>query len=84
MLTVKQAATTAGVSAGLVYIWVESGVLPHYRLGRPGTRGAIRIGETDLFAFLESAKHEKKPNSTPPATTRKYQPKPVFKHLSIR
>ena len=55
MLTVKKVASVAGVSAGLVYIWIGSGVLPHYRVGRPGCRGGIRVAEADLEAFLESA-----------------------------
>jgi excisionase family DNA binding protein len=55
---VKQAAARLGVSPSLVYAWVESGVLSHYRLGRQGRRGCIRIAETDLDAFLASRKVE--------------------------
>ena len=58
MLTVKQAAKRAGVSSGLVYEWCDCGILPHLRLGRPGKRGAIRIEEADLDAFLASQKRE--------------------------
>ena len=38
MHTVKTAAEQAGVSLALVYIWIETGVLMHYRVGRPGKR----------------------------------------------
>lgn len=54
MLTVKQAAERAGVSFGLVYEWTRSGMLPHYRMGRSGARGGIRIADVDLDAFLQS------------------------------
>jgi excisionase family DNA binding protein len=55
-VTVQQAAERAEVSAGLVYCWIESGMLPHYRLGANGRRGKIVIAEADLVAFLESMK----------------------------
>ena len=47
MLTVKEAAARAGVGAALVYGWCRLGVLPHYRLGAAGKRGAIRIDSDD-------------------------------------
>jgi excisionase family DNA binding protein len=56
MLTVKQAAKRAGVSPGVVYQWIGALILAHHRLGRPGTRGAIRIAEADLEAFLLSCR----------------------------
>ena len=56
MLTVKQAALRLGVSMSLVYLWVESHQLAHYRIGATGKRGHIRIAETDLEAFLASMK----------------------------
>jgi excisionase family DNA binding protein len=82
VLTVKTAAEMAGVSAALVYIWVGEGVLPHFRLGKPGSsKGAIRIAEDDLEAFLFSHKHgERAKESIPPAQKRKL----VLKHLKLR
>jgi excisionase family DNA binding protein len=81
MLTIKMAAERAGVSTGLVYIWVESGALAHYRVGRPGSRGGIRIAEADLQAFLASLKRGKEPEeSVPPAPKRKV----ILKHLRLK
>lgn len=64
MLTVKQAAERAGVSFGLVYEWTRSGMLPHYRMGRSGARGGIRIADVDLDAFLQS-RHIEGPVNVP-------------------
>lgn len=57
-LTPKQAAARAVVSISLIYQWCQDGVLVHYRFGRPGKRGRIRIEESDLLAFLETCKKE--------------------------
>jgi excisionase family DNA binding protein len=57
-LTPKQAADRAVVSLSLVYQWCQDGVLVHYRLGRPGKRGCIRIDETDLTEFLATCRKE--------------------------
>ncbi len=57
-LTPKQAAAHAVVSLSLVYQWCQDGVLVHYRLGRQGKRGRIRIEEADLVAFLETCRKE--------------------------
>jgi excisionase family DNA binding protein len=83
MLTVKQAAAVAAVSPGLVYVWVETGTLTHYRVGRPGRRGSIRVAEADLSAFLESLKREKRPEGFPPASPSR-RSKSEFKHLKIK
>jgi excisionase family DNA binding protein len=81
MLTVKDAAARAGVSPALVYIWVEKGVLPHFRMGRPGSRGGIRIAVGDLEAFLASLKRGEMPKeSVPPAIKRRV----VLKHLRVK
>jgi excisionase family DNA binding protein len=56
MLTPKQAATRIGVSDSLIYEWCASGVLPHYRCGRPGRRGKILIDEAELDTFLVSCR----------------------------
>jgi len=60
MLSVKTAAEKAGVSPSLVYAWCHEGRLPHKRLGRAGRRGAIRIEEGDLLAFLNACQGGKR------------------------
>jgi excisionase family DNA binding protein len=57
-LTPKQAAERAVVSVSLVYQWCQDGVLIHYRFGRQGKRGRIRIEDSDLESFLTTCKHE--------------------------
>lgn len=57
-LTPKQAAVRAVVSLSLVYQWCQEGALVHYRVGRSGKRGHIRIDEADLVAFLDGCKKE--------------------------
>ncbi len=80
MLTVRKAAEKAGVSPGLVYVWVESGVLTHYRMGKPGSRGSIRIAEDDLDVFLQSMKKENGTEMTSPPRKRKV----ILKHLKLK
>lgn len=69
-LTVKQAAEYAKVSTGLVYQWVKTSALPHYRLGAGGKRGCIRVDPGDLIAFLKSCRVERAegPHRQPPPT----------------
>jgi excisionase family DNA binding protein len=57
-MRVKEAATKAEVSPALVYHWVSTGLLPHYRVGRGGTRGGIRIADADLDDFLATLRRE--------------------------
>lgn len=64
-MTVKEAARRVGVSESLVYEWVNSGLLAHFRFGRKGKRGSIRIEEADLSAFLASCRQEAKPEVPP-------------------
>jgi excisionase family DNA binding protein len=81
VLNVRRAAERAGVSTGLVYVWVDSGVLTHYRMGKPGCRGSIRIAEPDLDAFLASLRRGEGPKeSVPPAQKRKV----ILKHLRLK
>jgi excisionase family DNA binding protein len=76
MLTVKQAAARASVSASLIYELCAAGLLLHMRLGRPGRRGVIRIAEADLDAFLASRKTGE-PACAPAPKQR------VFKHVIL-
>ncbi len=81
MLTVRQAAQRAGVCASLVYEWIASKVLAHFRLGKCGTRGKIAIAEADLDAFLEARKvGAERPKAAPVP-----KPRPIrLKHLRIQ
>ncbi len=51
MLTVSEVAARLKVCRSTIYNAVESGVLPHHRIGLG--RGAIRISEEQLERFLE-------------------------------
>ena len=67
MLTPKQAAEKAGVSTSLVYEWCAQGLLPHYRFGREGRRGIIRIEEAELETFLAHCRQSARaPEEAPP------------------
>ena len=78
MLRVKDAARRMGVSESLVYELCACGALPHIRIGRPGSRGCIRISESDIDAFLASQKVAgEAPARAPPLR------KKVFKHVVI-
>ena len=80
MLTVKEVADRLRVSTALVYEWVESGELPHYRMGASGKRGAIRVDEADLGAFKAGKKKERR-RETPPPVRRAAPLK--LKHLRV-
>jgi excisionase family DNA binding protein len=82
MYTVKTAAERLSVCPSVVYDLVASGILPHYRIGKKGCRGAIRIDEADLNAFLAAQKREKGPATTMPPAPRK--PHVILKHLRLR
>lgn len=82
MLTVKGVAKRAGVSAGLVYDWISSGRLAHFRLGKQGRRGSIRIDEADLDTFLRTLKRGGEQRGHAPAARR--FPTQRFKHLDVR
>lgn len=60
-LTPKQAAERAGVSVSLVYAWCDEQRLAHYRVGREGKRGRIRIDPADLDAFMRTLRQEQHP-----------------------
>jgi excisionase family DNA binding protein len=61
MLTPRQAAAKLNISVALVYSWVESKLLSHYRAGTKGRGGKILIAEGDLLAFWERLKVEAAP-----------------------
>jgi len=71
VLTVQQVAVRLNVCDDLVYDWCNSGMLPHFRLGRKGRRGGIRIEEGALEAFLTTQKQEERQPPRSPAPRRK-------------
>lgn len=79
MLNVRQAAERMSISDSLVYELCACGLLSHVRIGRPGSRGCIRIADTDIDAFLTS----QKVGGEAPARTPPRQQKKVFKHVVI-
>ena len=81
MLTPRQAAAKVGVSVSLVYIWVESKLLSHYRAGTKGRGGKILIDEGDLLAFWESLRVDAAPGQrrVPPPPKSKVK----FRHLKL-
>ena len=68
LLTVKQAAVRAGVSAALVYQWADERRLIHYRLGGQGKRGKVMIDPDDLDAFLVTCRVTEPPDEDGPLT----------------
>src|SRR4051794_35781443 len=54
LLTVHEAADLLRLSDAAVYALCKAGQLPHYRLGKG--KGAIRINEGDLLAYLQQSK----------------------------
>ena len=71
MLTVKQVAERLGLSTSQVYALCASGKLPHHRFGVG--KGALRISEEQLAAFLEATKFK------PPAAEL-----PELRHIQLR
>ena len=79
MMTVKTAAERMSISDSLVYELCACGSLPHVRIGRPGSRGCIRITDSDISDFLASQKvGGAAPTRAPPQKQKK-----VFKHVVI-
>jgi excisionase family DNA binding protein len=78
MMTVKAAAERMSISESLVYELCACGSLRHVRIGRPGSRGCIRITAADIDEFLASQKVGGNAPSRPPR-----QQKKVFKHVVI-
>lgn len=69
MLTVSQAAKTAGISDALIYAACANGEIEHYRFGVGQNRGTIRIKPEALEAYLQSRRVLPCPSrSTEPAS----------------
>jgi excisionase family DNA binding protein len=56
MMTVKEVASQLRVSATCVYQLIEAGKLACHRIGLG--RGAIRVAEADLAAFVDGCRQE--------------------------
>jgi hypothetical protein len=79
-LTIKAAATVAGVCPAVVYGWVTDRLLPVYRLGGKGRRGKILIEDGDLNDFLRSRRVE----AAGPAPAPAPRPRPIkLRHLRL-
>ena len=55
MLTVKEVAQRLNVSQSCIYQLVESGRIPHHRIGLG--RGAIRFSDADIESFLSNSRN---------------------------
>ncbi len=78
-MNVRQAAERMSISDSLVYELCACGLLPKAPVGRPGSRGCIRISDADIDAFLAS----QKVGGEAPARAPPRQQKKVFKHVVI-
>jgi excisionase family DNA binding protein len=84
MLSPREAAKRIGVSESLIYSWVETKALPHYRAGARGKRGKILIAEADLDAFLQTLRVEaREPAAEPRKVPAASRPRLALKHISI-
>lgn len=52
-LTVKEASELYRIKRSTLYLWVESGTVPHYKLGR-----LVRFKKDDLDKWLEKFRKE--------------------------
>jgi excisionase family DNA binding protein len=82
-LTVKQAASHAGVSRSMIYQWVEERRLPHTRLGGKGRRGKIFVEQADLDAFLAGCRVEAAEPQRPGKAEGPPAPPLRLKHLDL-
>jgi excisionase family DNA binding protein len=53
LLTIKEVALYLGIPESTLYFWIETGQMPHYRLGR-----LVRIKKEDVDAWLQSKRKE--------------------------
>ena len=57
LLTIEQVRKILPVAKSTLYALVESGELPHYRVGGTGRRtGRILVARADLLAYLEKSR----------------------------
>ena len=87
-LCVRRAAEQLRLSVGAVYELCRRGLLAHYRIGIG--RGAIRIRQFDLSAFLGNCRRNEKEPRRPAEEVNRAKPKTVtrtairpFKHIRL-
>ncbi|QDU82631.1 Helix-turn-helix domain protein [Polystyrenella longa] len=81
LYTVQEAAEKLSLSPACVYNMVNTGTIPHRRIGEKRT--TIRFTEEDLETYLESCRHgtvESMPEQSKP---RRSTARPVLKHLKF-
>lgn len=76
LLTVKDVAQRLNVSQSCIYQLVETGKIPHHRIGVG--RGAIRFTEDDLADYLQNARELAKHGGTQSPSGR-----PKLKHIKL-
>lgn len=79
MFTVKQVAEQLNISATCVYQLVSTGKLACHRIGIG--RGAIRVSEDDLRAFISASRNESE--HLPPSPSQRLPSVREFKHLRL-
>lgn len=79
LLTVPEVAVRLQISSSSVYLLIERGLLPHHRIG--ARRGAIRITEADLTAYLLACRE----GASPPPISSTMEPRQpsALKHLKL-
>jgi excisionase family DNA binding protein len=76
LLTVKDVAQRLNVSQSCIYQLVETGKIPHHRIGVG--RGAIRFTEDDITLYLQNSREQVRSGGSPRAVTR-----PKLKHIKL-
>ena len=76
LLTVKDVASRLNVSQSCIYQLVETGKIPHHRIGVG--RGAIRFTEDDIAEYLDRNRSQPASGRQPNSTTR-----PKLKHIKL-
>lgn len=76
LLTVRDVAKYLNVSPSCVYQLIETGKLPHHRIGTG--RGAIRVRQDDLDTYLASCRMEQIQPDKPRRAARQ-----KLKHLKV-
>ncbi|MBI1346313.1 helix-turn-helix domain-containing protein [bacterium] len=74
MLRVSQVASRLNLSASKVYQLIDSGQLPHHRLGV-----SIRVSEEQLTAYLTETERRR----SEPDPPRPKLPRPRLKHIKL-
>ncbi len=76
LLTVKDVASRLNVSQSCIYQLVETGKIPHHRIGVG--RGAIRFTEDDIAEYLSCNRSQPTTCGQPRSATR-----PKLKHIKL-